>query len=171
MATNYPSVIFDPGDKWLRHGWDWWLPAIHQLFLIMGINGCATGLALHKYIVEMEWLQSTGTGFLMHSLPSFSSTFPAPLSHLSFFPLPLLHTSPPSHPPPSHNSFNNVRTADPDEKALPPKHCCQYNGCCCCQRTSPFGWMRSTWQLPTTALIRRLVSVSINDQVKPKQNQ
>jgi hypothetical protein len=33
--------------------------------LIMGINGCATGLALYKYIVEMEWLRLTGTGFLM----------------------------------------------------------------------------------------------------------
>jgi hypothetical protein len=38
----------------------------------MGINGCATGLALHKYIVEMEWLQSTGTGFLMYTNANIS---------------------------------------------------------------------------------------------------
>jgi hypothetical protein len=45
MVSSYPSVI-----------------------LIMRINGCATGNHLHKYIVEMEWLQSAGTGFLMRLL-------------------------------------------------------------------------------------------------------
>ncbi len=90
-------------------------------------------------------------------------------SHLTFFtplfPILLLPTS-----PPSYHSFKDVRTAAPDEKALPskPRHH-QYNSCCCCQGWSPFGWMGSTWQLPKPALMQRPASVSTNDKVKPQQ--
>ncbi len=38
------------------------------VFLITGINGCATGLDLHQYIAAKEWLPSTGTGFLMTAM-------------------------------------------------------------------------------------------------------